>query len=99
MARKAFNKIKAGLEDALAFARGEADPDAFRVHVPAEIDVRAIRKAQRLTQQEFAARYGFTIAQIRDWEQHRSSPQQAHRAFLMVILKEPAAIQRALVEA
>ena len=34
--RNAFDKIKAGLEDAIAIARGEADPSTYRVHLPPE---------------------------------------------------------------
>jgi hypothetical protein len=33
MSKRAFDKIKAGLEDAIAIARGEADPSTWRVHV------------------------------------------------------------------
>jgi hypothetical protein len=32
MSKHAFNKIKAGIEEAIAIARGEADPATYRVH-------------------------------------------------------------------
>jgi hypothetical protein len=41
MTSKAFDKIAEGLNEALAIARGTAAP--ARLHVPAEMDVRAIR--------------------------------------------------------
>jgi len=44
MAKKAFNKIMAGMEDALAFAKGEADKSQYRIRVPADVDVKSIRK-------------------------------------------------------
>ena len=47
MSKGAFDKIRAGLEDAIAIAQGEADPASYRVHVPAEIDVRAARRDNR----------------------------------------------------
>ena len=52
-----FGKAAAarGLEEALAYARGEAKENAYRVHVPAVIDVRAMRTKLRMTQEEFAA--------------------------------------------
>ena len=50
MSRRAFDKIKAGLEDAIAIARGEADPATYRVHVPAEVDVKAIRRKLGMSQ-------------------------------------------------
>jgi putative transcriptional regulator len=85
--------------EALAFANGTANPEEYRIHVPAEIDVKALRHRMRLTQLEFSARYGFNVARLRDWEQNRSSPDSAARAYLKVIEREPEAVERALVTA
>ena len=93
---KAFEKIKAGLEEAVAIARGEADPATYRVHVPFDINVKALRRKFKLSQDEFAARFGFTAARIRDWEQGRSKPDGALRAYLMVIEHQPKAVETAL---
>jgi putative transcriptional regulator len=49
-----------------------------------------------MTQEEFAFRYGLTLARVRDWEQGRSAPDGAARAYLRVIEKEPEAVHRAL---
>ncbi len=86
-------------EEALAIARGEVDPSAYRIHVPPGIDVKALRRRLRLSQDEFARRYGFTPARIRDWEQGRSKPDGAVRAYLLVIEREPEAVARALAAA
>ena len=83
-------------EEALTIARGEADPSTYRVHIPAEIDVRALRRRLGLSQDEFALRFRFTPARIRDWEQGRSKPDSAVRAYLTVIAREPEAVARAL---
>ncbi len=96
MAKKAFDKIMAGLEDAAAIAAGTADPDTYRVHIPATVDVKAIRERRGLTQPAFAARYGFSLAAVRDWEQHRRTPEAAARSLLIVIDREPEAVDRAL---
>ena len=40
--------------------------------------------------------YNLTIARVRDWEQGRSVPDSAARAYLTVIEKEPEAVKRAL---
>lgn len=53
------------------------------------VDVAQIRLAQGMTQEEFAAAYGFTTATIRNWEQHRSEPDAGTRAFLKVIQTHP----------
>jgi putative transcriptional regulator len=79
-----------------AIARGEADPSTYRVFVPADVDVGAIRREQGLTQDEFAARYGLPAATVRDWEQRRRQPDGAARALLQIIKKEPKAAARAL---
>jgi putative transcriptional regulator len=42
-----------------------------------------------MTQDEFAAAYGFTVATVRNWEQHRSEPDAGSRAFLKVIETHP----------
>jgi putative transcriptional regulator len=92
--KSALDKIMAGAEDALAFARG--DSTRGRAHVPAEIDVRAIRRALGLSQAEFAASYGFGLPRLRDWEQGRSRPDSAARAYLLVIARDHEAVDRAL---
>ncbi|MCT8971188.1 helix-turn-helix domain-containing protein [Microbaculum marinisediminis] len=96
MSKRAFDKIKAGLENAIAISEGKVDPECYRVHVPEEIDVKAIRKQLRLTQQAFSDRYGFSLARLRDWEQGRSRPDSAARAYLKVISQEHEAVERAL---
>ena len=97
---KAFDKIAAGLNEVLAIARGEAKP--AKIHFPHEIDVRKLRLGLGLSQEEFAAAYGFTINQIRDWEQGRSKPLGGVRTYLMVIKHEPkriaSVIRRAAVQ-
>lgn len=48
-----------------------------------------IRRAQQLTQEAFAARYGIPLGTLRDWEQGRSEPDQAAQAYLKVIASAP----------
>jgi putative transcriptional regulator len=83
--------------EARRIVRGEANTKSYKMHIPAEIDVRAVRVRLNMTQEEFAVRYGLTLA--RDWEQGRSSPDSAARAYLTVIEREPKAVARALAEA
>jgi putative transcriptional regulator len=85
-----------GLEQALAFIDGTGDESQYAVHIPAEIDVRAIRGLLGLTQQQFAARVGFNITTLRHWEQGRRVPEGPTRAYLLVIDREPKAVEKAL---
>src|SRR6266487_783967 len=55
-----------------------------------------IIRALGLSQDEFAARYQIPIGTLRDWEQGRATPDQAARAYLTVIARDPEAVRKAL---
>ena len=61
--------------------------------------VKTLRRALRLTQEEFAARYHIPLGTLRDWEQGRSEPDQPARAYLRVIACDSKAVERALQSA
>jgi putative transcriptional regulator len=96
MSRKVAQSMKRGLAQALAYAKQEANNMDYRVHVPAEIDVRAIREKLGLTQAQFAARFAFSINTLRHWEQGKRQPEGPTRAYLQVIATTPKAVERAL---
>ncbi len=82
-----------------------SDPDA-RPMTEAELQnarrvprVKTMRRALRLTQSEFAARYHIPLGTLRDWEQGRSEPDQTAKAYLNVIAVNPEAIYQALQSA
>jgi putative transcriptional regulator len=87
---KAGKRLIAAAKEAVAIARGEKKP--ARIHIPPEIDVRAIRLKLELSQDGFAAEFGFTTNQIKDWEQGRSRPLGGNRTYLMIIKRDPKAI-------
>jgi putative transcriptional regulator len=97
MGKTAFEKIARGLNEAIEFARGELKP--VRLYIPAELDVKAIRMKVDLSQDDFSAVFGFTVNQIRDWEQQRSRPLGALRAYLMMIDSDPDAVRTILQSA
>jgi len=90
------DSIRRGLEQAVVFADGHADAAAYGVHVPVEIDVKAIRAKLGMTQEEFAGRFGFSINTLRHWEQGQRQPEGPTRAYLLVIDRNPKAVQKAL---
>ena len=94
---KIADSIRRALHEAVAYSNGRGDPDAFRVHVPEKIDVRAIRSQLDMTQEEFAGRFGFSVNTLRHWEQGSRQPEGPTRAYLMVIGRAPEAVQRALL--
>jgi putative transcriptional regulator len=95
MSKKAFDKIAGGIKEAIAITRGTAKT-RYRAHVPAEIDVAAVRKKTGLSQGEFSLRFGIPVGTLRDWEQKRRDPDGAARVLLTVIDREPKAVARAL---
>ena len=90
------DSIRRGLEQAVAYAKGDADLRRYRVHVPVDVDVRKIRMKLGLTQAEFAARFGFSVNTLRHWEQGKRRPEGATRAYLLVIDRAPKAVEKAL---
>ena len=93
---KVGESILRGMEQAIAFANGTGDPADYIVHIPPEIDVRAIRGRLGMTQQQFAVSFGFSVNTVRHWEQGRRVPEGPARAYLLVIDREPEAVQKAL---
>ena len=65
------------------------------VRVP-EVDIRKIRTKMGLSQAQFASRFGFSPATLRNWEQGRSRPDAPTRVLLAVIAKHPEAVQDVL---
>ena len=49
-----------------------------------------------LSQEEFARRFGIPIGTLRDWEQHRTKPDQAAESYLKVIAANPKAVAKVL---
>ena len=90
-------------EQVLAAAR--SDPDA-RPLTQAQLKrmrriplVRHIRWKLGLSQADFAARFQIPVGTLRDWEQHRTEPDQAALAYLKVIAADAGFVERALASA
>lgn len=89
------------LTNAEVLAAAHSDPDAqplsdaqlARMKRP---NPKVVRRALGLSQEEFAARFRIPIGTLRDWEQGRVEPDQAARAYLMVIARIPDAVSKAL---
>lgn len=93
----AGERMIASARQALAFAAGEDNGSV--VHIPEEIDVKAIREKVDMSQSEFARFFGFSKRTLEHWEHGRRVPTGPARAFLTVIAREPEAVRRALMDA
>jgi len=90
----AFESIKRGLLEAIEHAEGRA-PET-RIHRPRQVDVRALRAKVGMTQEQFAARFGFSTATLRHWERGDRTPHGPALVLLNVIDHNPAAVIDAL---
>ena len=79
-----------------------ADPDAQPLtksglaRMKRTPQVSIIRRAFKLTQEEFSQRFRIPLGTLRDWEQGRKEPDAATRAYLLVIARNPVAVAEAL---
>jgi len=89
------------LGDAEILKAARSDPDARPLN-EAQLkrmkrpNPKVVRQALGLSQEEFAKRFRIPVGTLRDWEQGRVEPDQAARAYLMVIARNPKAVREAL---
>jgi putative transcriptional regulator len=99
----AGRRLIRSVKQAIAWASGEDVPGVrvtyVKVNRPTPIDVRAVRQKLGLSQTRFAARFGFTAATVRNWEQGRTQPDGPARVLLAVIAHHPEAVEDALRKA
>jgi len=96
MGRKAFQAIAEGLEDAIAFTRGEKTRGRAHKVRARDINVVAMREKLGLSQEEFATAFGVSVGTVRNWEQGRRTPEGPALVLLTVIEKAPRAVLRAI---
>jgi putative transcriptional regulator len=89
-------RIIEGLEEAIAWSRGEDVPVRVSVMRVPDVDVRRVRTRLGLSQTQFAAKFGFSPATLRNWEQGRVRPDTPTRVLLAVIAKHPDSVEDVL---
>lgn len=89
---EAFESIAAGLNEAIAFAKG--DGAGARVHtidVPV-IDVAKIRAQTGLSQSQFAKSIGVAKGTLLNWEHGRRHPTGPAQVLLAMIARRPSVV-------
>lgn len=94
MARKAFELMMEGLGDALAYVEG----DRSRGRI-ANVDVKAVRAATRMSQQVFADTFHLKVTTVRDWEQGRRVPDTGSVTLLKMIRADPQGVREIIQKA
>jgi putative transcriptional regulator len=90
------------MTDAEHHAAALADPDAQPLteeqmsRMKRTPQVKVMRRALRLSQEEFASRFRIPLATLQDWEEGRAEPGTVDRAYLTVIAWNHAAVTEAL---
>jgi len=81
-----------------------ADPDAQPL-TPEQLArtrrvsrVKVLRQRLEMTQAQFAEAFHLPITTLRDWEQHRSTPDAPARALLLAIERDPEVMRRLLAD-
>ena len=85
-----------GMREAVAWARGRKGAIRVTEVIVPQVDVRAVRKRTGLSQDEFAAKFGFARASVRNWEQGRRRPEGPARILLAVIEHRPEVVEAVL---
>ena len=65
-------------------------------HMERTPQVKIIRRALGLSQEDFAARLHIPLGTLRDWEQMRKEQTRLRAAYLIVIARNPQAVSNAL---
>jgi putative transcriptional regulator len=89
-----FDDLMTGLDEVDDFLAGKTE--GCKVHLPADVDVKGIRKRLKMTQARFSDTFGFSLDAVKHWEGGRRTPESSARAFLTVIAKNPTAVIAAL---
>ena len=92
-------RIIEGLEEAIAWSHGDSGKLRVTRVTVLEINVRKVRLQMGLSQNQFATKFGFPPATLRNWEQGRATPDAPTRVLLAVIAKHPEAVEDVLDKA
>lgn len=92
------------MTDKEVMAAARSDPDAQPL-TPEQFAkmrrvsrVKVLRQRLGMTQAEFAEAFHLPITTLRDWEQHRSTPDAPARALLLAIERNPKVMRRLLAD-
>jgi putative transcriptional regulator len=91
-----FERLKTGLEEAIAHAKGELSLRTIDVpEAPPEIDATtlvALREAAQMSQVVFAKVLHVSAKTVQSWEQGMRVPSKAARRLIQVFAEQPAAV-------
>lgn len=95
MTKQVFDRIMAGLEDAIAYSQGDTSR-AKAIGQYHAVDVKALRERLGLSQAEFASQYRLNLRVLQSWEQNGRRPDSTAQTLLYLIAKNPSFVRDSL---
>ena len=95
---RTYASIKRGPQQAIQHQKGKRVA-GLKLHVPPEVDVKAVREKTGLTQEQFAAAFAISLGALRHWERGDRKPRGTALVLLNVIAKEPEVVLREVEKA
>jgi putative transcriptional regulator len=90
MKEELFAELVGSIREGGTILRGEVSPSrAFIADGP---NIKRIRSNYELSQDQFAALLGISVATLRNWEQGRRAPEGPARVLLQVAARHPDAV-------
>ena len=77
---KVFEDLMTGLDEVDTFLAGEKT--GYKVSVPSDVDVKAIRKRLSMTQSRFSDTFGFSLDAVKRWEGGEDAPRSRPPALI-----------------
>lgn len=93
---KIGDELIASLQEAVAHAHGR--PSKVKLHKLQPNEIREARAAMKMTQEEFAREFQFSLPTLRKWEQGQREPSGPSMVLLTIIRHAPTAVRRVLRE-
>jgi putative transcriptional regulator len=89
----AFESVKNGLEEALAFATGDTGDAKVHEVTVTSVNVAEVRQQTGLSQAAFAKSIGVAKGTLLNWEHGRRHPTGPAQVLLALIAKKPSVVQ------
>lgn len=90
-----FEGIMAGLEEALAYKKGQARPETFaRKRSLPDVNVAEVRKSLHMTQKVFADKLGVSCRTVEAWECGKSNPTPTAKKLMYLISLDPSLVAK-----
>jgi len=96
-------RLAHSLQEALEYAKGNSKTARAshverlkKVEIPDFLNTKEIREQLKMSQAEFAARFGINLNTLRNWEHGRRVPDLATKSYLYAISRNAELVEKAL---